>query len=79
MKLPKLPWQKSDNKDEILELYRFALSAYADPANWSDISCYGHLKPRRWKGGGDGPDLARQTLQQAEKNGVKKRELEKLS
>jgi hypothetical protein len=66
MKLPKLPWQKPDNKDELLELYRKVLSAYADPANWSDVSCYGHLKPRRWKGGGDGPDLARETLQKLE-------------
>ncbi|MCC3498338.1 MAG: hypothetical protein JGK03_15465 [Microcoleus sp. PH2017_25_DOB_D_A] len=66
MKLPKLPWQKSDNKDETLELYRKALAAYADPANWSDVSCYGHLKPRRWKGGGDGADLARVALQQTE-------------
>ncbi|MCC3595781.1 MULTISPECIES: hypothetical protein [unclassified Microcoleus] len=72
MKLPKLPWQKSDNKDEILELYRQALAAYADPANWSDISCYGHLKPRRWKGGGDGADLARAALQQTENSPSKK-------
>lgn len=62
----KLPWQKSDNKDELLEIYRKALAAYAEPNNWSQVSCYGTLKPRRWKGGGDGPDLARETLQQAE-------------
>lgn len=62
----KFPWQKADRKDQLIETYRKALSAYADPANWSDVSCYGHLKPRRWKGGGDGPDLALKTLQQAE-------------
>ncbi len=71
MKLPKLPWQRSD-KDELLEIYRKALSAYADPSNWSDVSCYGHLKPRRWKGGGDGPDLARETLQLTENNTAQK-------
>ncbi|MEG4431579.1 hypothetical protein QUA95_15995 [Microcoleus sp. F10_A2] len=54
----KFPWQKPDRKDQLIETYRQALSAYADPANWSDVSCYGHLKPRRWKGGGDGADLA---------------------
>lgn len=59
----KFPWQPSDNKDELLESYRKALSAYADPGKWSQVSCYGTLKPRRWKGGGDGPDLARETLQ----------------
>jgi hypothetical protein len=75
----KFPWQSSDNKDELLESYRKALVAYADPANWRDVSCYGHLKPRRWKGGGDGPDLALQTLQQAENSGVKKLEKKKLS
>lgn len=62
----KFPWQKSDPKDELLESYRKALEVYADPAKWSDVSCYGHLKPRRWKGGGDGPDLARETLQLTE-------------
>jgi hypothetical protein len=66
VKLPKLPWQKSDNKDQLLATYRKALEAYADPSNWSDVSCYGHLKPRRWKGGGDGADLARIALQQTE-------------
>ena len=65
MKL-KFPWQKPDHKDQLIETYRQALAAYADSANWSDVSCYGHLKPRRWKGGGDGADLARIALQQAE-------------
>lgn len=65
MKL-KLPWQQPDNKDQLLATYRQALQAYADSANWSDVSCYGHLKPRRWKGGGDGADLARTALQQTE-------------
>jgi hypothetical protein len=62
----KFPWQKPDHKDQLIETYRQALAAYADPANWSDVSCYGHLKPRRWKGGGDGADLALQALQQTE-------------
>jgi hypothetical protein len=34
--------------------------------------CYGHLKPRRWKGGGDGADLALQALQQTEYSPAKK-------
>ncbi|MEG4532388.1 hypothetical protein [Microcoleus sp. D2_18a_D3] len=34
--------------------------------------CYGHLKPRRWKGGGDGADLAVQALQQTEYSPAKK-------
>lgn len=59
----KFPWQRSDDKDKLLESYRKALSAYADPDNWSQVSCYGTLKLRRWKGGGDGPDFARETLQ----------------
>jgi hypothetical protein len=70
MKLPKLPWQRSDKKDQLIEIYRQALSAYADPANWSDVSCYGHLKPRRWKGRADSPDLALQALQKAEKSDI---------
>ena len=68
----KFPWQKPDRKDQLIETYRQALAAYADPANWSDVSCYGHLKPRRWKGGGDGADLALQALQQTEYNPAKK-------
>ncbi|MEG5236956.1 hypothetical protein [Microcoleus sp. AT9b-C3] len=68
----KFPWQKPDRKDQLIETYRQALSAYADPANWSDVSCYGHLKPRRWKGGGDGADLALQALQQTEYSPAKK-------
>lgn len=73
------PWQHSDNKDELLETYRKALEtyrkaleAYANPDNWSDISCYGTLKLRRWKGGGDGADLAVQALQQTEYSSAKK-------
>lgn len=77
MKLHKLPWNKSDNKDDILELYRQALAAYTDPTNWSDVSCYGHLKPRMWKGGGDGADLARKTLKQAEDIAGRKSQNEK--
>jgi hypothetical protein len=68
----KFPWQKPDHKDQLIETYRQALAAYADPANWSDVSCYGHLKPRRWKGGGDGADLALQALQQTEYSPAKK-------
>ena len=68
----KFPWQKPDHKDQLIETYRHALAAYADPANWSDVSCYGHLKPRRWKGGGDGADLALQALQQTEYSPAKK-------
>lgn len=62
----KFPWQQPDNRDQLIESYRKALEVYADSDNWSQVSCYGTLKPRRWKGGGDGADLARQTLQQAE-------------
>jgi hypothetical protein len=47
MKLPKLPWHKSDNKDEILELYRQALAAYADPTNWSDGTLLRTLETER--------------------------------
>lgn len=68
----KFPWQKPDHKDQLIETYRQALAAYADAANWSDVSCYGHLKPRRWKGGGDGTDLALQALQQTKYNPAKK-------
>jgi hypothetical protein len=68
----KFPWQKPDPKDQLIETYRQALAAYADPANWSNVSCYGHLKPRRWKGGGDGADLAVQALQQTEYSPAKK-------
>lgn len=73
----KFPWQRSDNKDELLETYRKTLSACANPDNWSQISCYGTLKLRRWKGGGEGPDLARQTLQQAEDIAGRKSQKEK--
>lgn len=66
MKLPKFPWQQPDHKDQLIKTYCQALEAYASPANWSAVSCYGHLKPRMWKGGGDGADLARTTLQQTE-------------
>lgn len=72
MKLPKFPWQQPDHKDQLIETYRKAIEAYASPANWSDVSCYGHLKPRRWKGGGDGADLARTTLQQTENSAATK-------
>jgi len=66
----KFPWQKSDPRDELLESYRKVLAAYADPEKWSQVSCYGTLKLRRWKGGGDGPDLAREALQQKLPPGV---------
>jgi hypothetical protein len=66
MKLPKFSWQQPDHKDQLIKTYFQALEAYADSTNWSDVSCYGHLKPRRWKGGGDGADLARTTLQETE-------------
>lgn len=59
----KFYWQRSDNKDELLETYRKTLEAYANFDNWSQVSCYGTLKPRRWKGGVDSPDLAIKTLQ----------------
>ncbi len=32
----KFPWQKPDRKDQLIETYRQALAAYANPANWSD-------------------------------------------
>ena len=58
----KLFWQ--NDKDKLLEKYRQALEAYANPANWSNVSCFGTLKARRWKGGGDGADLALEILKE---------------
>lgn len=52
---------------EKLEAYSRALEAYASPNNWSNVSCFGNLKRRRWCGGGDGIDLAKKTL--GENNG----------
>ncbi|MCC3410549.1 MULTISPECIES: hypothetical protein [unclassified Microcoleus] len=53
-----------DRDREKLEAYRRVLEAYADPNNWSNVSCFGHIKRRRWCGGNDGMDLAKKVLEQ---------------
>lgn len=69
----KFPWQKPNHKDQLIETYRQAL---IQPTQTQRIGamerCYGHLKPRRWKGGGDGADLAIQALQQTENSAALK-------
>ncbi|MEG4916315.1 hypothetical protein [Microcoleus sp. B7-D4] len=66
------PGQKPDRKDQLIETYRLAGSAYADPANWSDGTLLrtpeAEKVKRRWRCA----DLAQIALQQTENSPAKK-------
>lgn len=45
-----------------------ALQQYANPENWSGVSNRHQVLQRRWKGGGQGADLARKALDRLKKH-----------